>query len=80
MNNRLCPVLSNSPVIPVRVGPDLPLNTIGYLCGYYCVGASRGFAFVEFSTLQEAMRWMEMKQVSVPRMEEIRPLAFVHYK
>ncbi|GLV40686.1 uncharacterized protein CBL_13813 [Carabus blaptoides fortunei] len=25
-------------------------------------GASRGFAFVEFSTLQEAMRWMEMKQ------------------
>ncbi|KAL1492624.1 hypothetical protein ABEB36_010859 [Hypothenemus hampei] len=25
-------------------------------------GASRGFAFVEFSTLNEAVRWMEMKQ------------------
>lgn len=29
-----------------------------------CVGASRGFAFVEFNTLQEASQWMEMKQVS----------------
>lgn len=25
-------------------------------------GASRGFAFVEFTTVQEAQRWMEMKQ------------------
>jgi len=27
-------------------------------------GASRGFAFVEFSTLPEAVRWMEAKQVA----------------
>ena len=34
------------------------------LCWSICVGASRGFAFVEFNTLQEASQWMEMKQVS----------------
>lgn len=28
-----------------------------------CIGASRGFAFVEFNATQEAARWMEMKQV-----------------
>lgn len=28
-----------------------------------CIGASRGFAFVEFNATEEAMRWMEMKQV-----------------
>lgn len=28
------------------------------------LGASRGFAFVEFSTEEEATRWMEYKQVS----------------
>lgn len=30
---------------------------------YFCVGASRGFAFVEFQNLSEAVRWMELKQV-----------------
>lgn len=29
----------------------------------YTLGASRGFAFVEFNTEQEATRWMEYKQV-----------------
>lgn len=29
------------------------------------LGASRGFAFVEFSTEEEATRWMEYKQVSL---------------
>lgn len=28
------------------------------------LGASRGFAFVEFNTEEEASRWMEFKQVS----------------
>ena len=28
------------------------------------LGASRGFAFVEFNTEEEATRWMEYKQVS----------------
>lgn len=48
-------------------GSKKAFNIVGYLCGYYCVGASRGFAFVEFTTLQEATRWMEMKQVSEPQ-------------
>lgn len=29
------------------------------------LGASRGFAFVEFNTEVEAIRWMEFKQVSL---------------
>lgn len=29
-----------------------------------CIGTSRGFAFVEFNTQEEATRWMEFKQVS----------------
>lgn len=28
------------------------------------LGTSRGFAFVEFNTQEEATRWMELKQVS----------------
>ena len=36
--------------------------TFGYLY-YCCIGASRGFAFVEFNAAEEATRWMEMKQV-----------------
>lgn len=38
------------------------INT-GYVCILLCIGASRGFAFVEFNATQEAARWMEMKQV-----------------
>jgi len=33
-------------------------------CGLHSnVGASRGFAFVEFVALEDAVRWMEAKQV-----------------
>ena len=33
-------------------------------CGLHSnVGASRGFAFVEFAALEDAVRWMEAKQV-----------------
>ena len=37
------------------------------LCGARClvlVGTSRGFAFVEFNQLPEAVRWMEVNQVA----------------
>lgn len=34
------------------------------LCMFLRLGASRGFAFVEFSTVHDATRWMEAKQVS----------------
>lgn len=33
------------------------------------LGASRGFAFVEFNTEEEATRWMEYKQVSGVKQE-----------
>lgn len=36
-------------------------------CSRPPLGASRGFAFVEFSTLPEAVRWMEAKQVATRR-------------
>lgn len=31
------------------------------------LGASRGFAFVEFNTVEEAARWMELTQVSTQK-------------
>lgn len=31
-----------------------------------CPGQSRGFAFVEFNLIQEATRWMETNQVTLP--------------
>lgn len=34
------------------------------LCVFLRLGASRGFAFVEFTTVHDATRWMEAKQVS----------------
>jgi len=46
--------------------PKLYKIDIVFCCLFYShnIGASRGFAFVEFSTEEEATRWMEYKQVS----------------
>jgi RNA-binding protein 5/10 len=40
-------------------------------------GASRGFAFVEFNTLQEASQWMEMKQGILMLQDQYR--AIMHF-
>lgn len=34
------------------------------------LGASRGFAFVEFNTTEEAAQWMEYTQVSTTQLKE----------
>lgn len=38
-------------------------NPILYLLSFKNLGASRGFAFVEFHTIDEAAHWMELTQV-----------------
>lgn len=42
------------------------LLLFGYHGAGWCPGQSRGFAFVEFNVIQEATRWMETNQVTLP--------------
>lgn len=44
----------------------LLLLLFGYHGAGRCPGQSRGFAFVEFNVIQEATRWMETNQVTLP--------------
>lgn len=48
---------------PNNAPPD---KTLKVKCSIFTInetGASRGFAFVEFNSVQEATRWMDMKKV-----------------
>ena len=47
----------------LQIPDPMKFNTDLFCVGLGCVGASRGFAFVEFGSVDEAKAWMEAKQV-----------------
>lgn len=56
----------NEALTPYCVVVMLLLLLFGYHGAGRCPGQSRGFAFVEFNVIQEATRWMETNQVTLP--------------